>query len=153
MVPLMLATVTVGLIGSALSVFGASVGKAIESHAPFAGTAFAVTWNVARWVIVVAAITLLLAIYYSYGPNRKARHWRWSTLGSAVGAVILVLASLGFSFYVKNFGSYAKIYGAFAGVVILIIWLYLGGLAVLVGAEINAESECQAQARASPRVA
>lgn len=147
---LMLATVPLGLTASALSVFGASVGKAIESHTPFAGTAFAVIWNVVRWVIVVAALALLLSIYYSYGPNRKAARWRWSTPGGAVGAVILVLASLGFSFYVKDFGSYGKIYGAFAGVVILIIWLYLGGLAVLVGAEINAESERQAGARASP---
>ena len=125
------------------------MGKAIESRTPFDGTAFAVAWNVARWVIVVAAITLLLAIYYSYGPNLKTPHWRWSTPGSAVGAAIFVLASLGFSFYVTNFGFYGKIYGAFAGVVILIIWLYLGSLAVLVGAE-SMPLESQVGAQASP---
>lgn len=100
-----------------------------------------------RWLVVVVAMTLLLAICYSYGPNRTAPRWRWSIPGSAIGVAIFVLASLGFSFYVTNFAAYGKVYGAFAGVVILIIWLYLGGLAVLFGAEINAQAERQAATR------
>ena len=144
----MVATLVFGGIAAALIVFGSSIGSGIEGHVGFAGTAFAIIWPVVRWVVAIVFISLLFSVYYFLGPNRETPTWRWVSPGGVIGTIIFLLASLGFSFYVARFGSYGMTYGAFAGVVILIFWLYLTGIAILAGAEINAESERQAAAMA-----
>jgi len=103
-----------------------------------------------RWVLQIAGILLLivivsvaLAILYRVAPDRDAPKIKWVSVGAVVATVIWLIASLGFSLYVSTLGNYAKTYGAFAGIVILLFWLWLTAYAILLGAEINAEAEQQ----------
>jgi len=98
-------------------------------------------WRVARWLVAIAAVLAIYALAYAFAPNIRPRRLRWISPGASAGMVIWLLASAGFFFYVSNFGKYGATYGAFAGAVILLLWLYLSNLAFLFGAELNAELE------------
>jgi membrane protein len=152
-IPLMAATLVLGGIGAALVILGAPIGAGIEGHVPLHGLAFSVIWTIARWAVTLVAITGLFSIFYFLGPNRESPRWEWVSVGGVFATAGFLAASLGFSFYVTRFGSYGKIYGTFAGVAILIFWLYLTGLAVLVGGELNAQLERQARVEAGDLVA
>jgi membrane protein len=97
----------------------------------------------ARWVLIAVVITVALAVLYRVAPNRDAPKMRWVSVGAGIATLLWIIASIGFSIYVTLFGSYAKTYGAIAGIVILLFWLFITSYAILLGAEINAESEQQ----------
>jgi membrane protein len=99
--------------------------------------------NAARWVGLVIAVAIALGVLYRFAPDRDNPRFRWVSVGATVATVIWVIASVGFSLYVDNFGSYGKTYGALAGVAILMLWLWITAFIVLLGAEINAEAEQQ----------
>jgi membrane protein len=99
--------------------------------------------QVVRWVLLLGVFAGSLAVLYRVGPDRDAPRLRWVSLGAVVVTVMWALVSLGFSLYVNNFGSYDKTYGAIAGVIVLMLWLYLTCYLILLGAEINSEAEHQ----------
>jgi membrane protein len=96
-----------------------------------------------RWVVLLVVLMAALAVLYRLGPDRDDPKMKWVSVGAVVAVVIWGIASVVFSLYVNNFGSYGKTYGALAGIVILLTWLWLSIVAVLLGAEINAEIEKQ----------
>lgn len=100
-----------------------------------------VRWG--RWPVLALAVIAGLAVIYRFAPDREHARWNWASIGSVIATVIWLVASAGFAWYVESFGSYAETYGAMAGAVVLMLWLFLTAFAILLGAEINAEVEHQ----------
>jgi membrane protein len=94
-------------------------------------------WRVARWPAAVLATMLIYAIVYYAAPNVEIRRWQYITPGAVFGVLAWILASVGFFLYVSRFATYSATYGAFATVVVLLVWLYLTNLVLLFGAELN----------------
>lgn len=137
-VVMLAATAVLGLSAAALVVFGQPLGQLVQNYVPVGDTVFSWAWTAVRWVAAILLISVLFSVLYYLAPSERSAGWRWVTPGGVVGAVIWAAASFGFSYYINNFGSYGETYGAIAGVVILVLWLFLTGLATLVGGELNA---------------
>jgi membrane protein len=99
--------------------------------------------RLARWPVLALVIMLMLAAIYRYGPSREKAQWRWVTWGSGVATVGWLAGSIGFSWYVTNFGSFNETYGSLGAVIGFMTWIWLSGIVVLVGAELDAEMEHQ----------
>jgi membrane protein len=100
---------------------------------------------VARWILLFGVAVLGLAIVYRFAPDRRQAQWRWITPGSLIAATLWVIGSVLFGWYVRSSGSYGETYGALGGVVVLLMWFYLSGYIIVLGAEINAEMERQTE--------
>lgn len=135
--PLLASSVVLGGVASALAVFGAQLGRLFRDVVPIHGELLSVSWGVLRWLVALSLMNLLLSVFYVLAPNRRPR-WHWTSAGTVVATLTWALVSLGFALYTSTFGSFGATYGAFAGVAILIFWLYLSGLAIVLGAEVDA---------------
>jgi membrane protein len=98
-------------------------------------------WRYAKWPAMVLLVVVILGVLYYTGPNVRVTGIRWVSGGAVIALMAWVVASIGFAIYVSNFGSYNKTYGALGGVVVFLLWLWLTNLAILLGAEFNAETE------------
>ena len=127
------------LVVLALIVSG-PVAEAIGSAVGLGDTAVMV-WDIAKWPVLLVVVMLMLAILYWSAPNAKPAGFRWISPGSVVAVILWVLASAGFALYVANFSSYDKTYGALGGVIVFLVWMWITNIAVLIGAELNAETE------------
>jgi membrane protein len=98
-------------------------------------------WNIAKWPVLLLVVSFMFALLYWAAPNVKHPKFRWVSPGGVLAVIGWVIASLAFAFYVANFGSYNKTYGALAGPIVFLVWLWISNIMVLLGAEFNAELE------------
>jgi membrane protein len=131
---LMTALVVLALILS--GPLASSIGNALG-----VGSTAVTVWNLAKWPAMLVVVMVMLAILYYVSPNARPPAFKWISPGSVLAVVVWVIASALFAFYVAHFGSYNKTYGTLGGVVVFLIWLWITNIAVLLGAELNAEIE------------
>lgn len=130
------------LIGIGLALLG--LGQWAAGHLATAGSIGAPVkwgWYVAQWPIIVVLLLIAFGIIYYWGPNVEHPKWHWVTPGAVVGLVVWLAASFGVRVYLSYFNSYSRTYGALTAVIIVLLWLYLTGAAILIGGEVNSEIE------------
>jgi membrane protein len=114
------------------------------------GAAFALTWKVVQWPIVLAFVLLGFALIYYFAPDARDQDWKWITPGSVAGVALWLLVSFAFKTYLTFFNSYSATYGSLGAVIILMLWFYFTGAAILFGGEINSEIENAMAKRGAP---
>lgn len=127
-----LVAIALVLTGPAAAAVGNAVGL---------GATAVTVWNIAKWPVLLIMVVLIVAILYWSTPNVQQPKFRWISLGAFVAIITWILASAAFGFYVANFSSYNKTYGSLAGVIVFLLWLWITNLALLFGAELDAEME------------
>ncbi|MBO3085654.1 YihY/virulence factor BrkB family protein [Cellulomonas fengjieae] len=132
--------VLIAVVVVAAVVLSGGVARSIGAAVGLSDAAVTV-WNIAKWPVIVALVVTAIAVLYYATPNVQQPKFRWISLGAIVALVVWVLASAAFGFYVTNFSSYNETYGSLAGVIVFLLWLWITNLALLFGAELDAEIE------------
>lgn len=135
----LLSVVIIAILAGMLVLSG-PVSEAVGGLIGLSGVFLAV-WNIAKWPVMVALMIVIIAVLYYATPNVKQPKFKWMSMGSAIALFVFVLASVGFGFYVGNFGNYNKTYGALGGVIVMLLWLWILNMSLLFGAEFDAEME------------
>src|SRR5215218_7313744 len=142
--PLQVALTVVGIICLAFVLIGLVVSGPLAEAVGDAiglGDAAVTVYSIAKWPILIAVVMMLFAALYYAAPNVKQPRFRWVSPGGVVAVLIWIAASVGFGFYVSNFGSYNKTYGTLGGVITFLVWMWITNIAILLGAEFDAELE------------
>jgi len=130
--------VVLALLGAVIVVFSGPLADK-TGHALGLGHTALTVWSIAKWPVLVVIVSLMLAILYYAAPNVKQPGVQWISPGGVLAVLIWLVVSAGFALYVAHFGSYNKTYGSLASVIIFLVWLWLTNVAILLGAEFNAE--------------
>ncbi len=135
-------TVTVAILiicALVLFFYGGAIGKAIAESLGI-GTAFAVTWGIVQWLLVLVFVVIGFEMVYNYAPNLgDSPNRQWGTPGAVTGVALWLLASLGLRFYLSYFHAYTTAYGSLGALILLMVWFYLSAFALLMGGEVNSE--------------
>lgn len=132
-----------------LILYGGRLAAYLAGHYGF-DEGFVITWKVAQWPIALAFMLLAFALIYYLAPDLHEQKWVWVTPGSVTGVALWLLVSFGFKLYLHFFDSYSKTYGTLGAVIVLMLWLYFTGAAILIGGEVNSEIENAAAVDGDP---
>lgn len=144
------AALSVLIIGAlVLVVAGGKIAEWLTATYGF-GPVFPMTWKLIQWPVILAALLFAFALIYYFAPNLRKQSWYWLTPGAAIGVALWLLVSIAFRVYLYFFNSYSATYGSLGAVIVLMLWLYFSGIAVLIGGEVNAEIESAAAHQGEP---
>ena len=123
-----------------LVLYGGQIAEYISINYGFGGV-FTSAWKILQWPIVLGFVLLSFALIYYFAPDVRKQKWIWITPGAVLGVALWLAVSFGFRIYLHFFDSYSATYGALGAVIVLMLWLYLTGAAILIGGEVNSEIE------------
>jgi len=156
LLPLRVVVTLIGVIAVAVVLIGlvltGPLAQAVGDVIGLGSTAMTV-WNIAKWPVLLGIVITIISVLYYIAPNVKHPKFSWVTPGGIVAVLVWIVASVGFAFYAANFASYNKTYGSLGAMIVFLVWLWITNLAILFGAELNAELERSRQIAEDPSAA